>query len=87
MSPNSQPSLEEAINNMRDNILRTQSQSNTASITGFDNLLSQLKIFVQQINDKSQEILRLQTLCKKNNIDSAIAPVVQPAKVVAPKAK
>jgi len=82
MNPqNNQPTLDEVINNMRDNILRTQSQSSTASITGYDNLVEQLKIFVNQINAQSTEILRLQELCKKSNIDYTIPappPVVLP---------
>jgi len=69
-----QPTLEEGINTMRDNILRTQSQCNTASITSFDNCVEQLKIFVGQINAQSAEIIRLQELCKKNKIDFAIPP-------------
>ncbi len=79
-SSSNPPSLEEGINNMRDNILRTQSQCSTAAITSFDNMVNQLKIFAQQINDKSVEIVRLQQLCKKNNIEYAIPPVVVPPK-------
>lgn len=71
-----QPVLQDIIDQMRDNILRTQSTSNTASITGFDNLVAQLKIFVDQINAQSEEITRLQELCTKNKIDWAIPPVV-----------
>jgi hypothetical protein len=83
-SSSSTPSLEEAINSMRDSILRTQSQSSTAAITSFDNMVNQLKIFAQQINDKSVEIVRLQQLCKTNKIEYAIPPVVQPAKPAEP---
>jgi len=91
MASSSTSSLEEAINSMRDSILRTQSQCSTAAITSFDNLVNQLKIFAQQINDKSVEIVRLQQLCKTNKIDYAIPPVVvQPkpeetAKISKPK--
>ena len=90
-SSSNPPSLEEGINNMRDNILRTQSQCSTAAITSFDNMVNQLKIFAQQINDKSVEIVRLQQLCKKNSIEYAIPPVVvppkpeEPPKVIKPK--
>ena len=75
-----QPQLQEVIDQMRDNILRTQSTCNTASITGFDNLVAQLKIFVGQINAQSAEIKRLQGLCAKNNIDYAIPVAAKPAK-------
>ena len=65
---------------MRDNILRTQSQCSTVAITAYDNMVSQLKIFAQQINDKTVEITRLQQLCKTNNVDFAIPPVIQTPK-------
>ena len=90
-SSSNPPSLEEAINTMRDSILRTQSQCSTVAISSFDNVVNQLKIFAQQINDKSVEIVRLQELCKKNNIEYAIPPVVvppkpaEPAKIIKPK--
>lgn len=78
-------SIEEAINQMRDNILRTQSQSNTASITGFDSLVSQLQVFGKQLNDRNMEIARLQELCKKNNIEYAVPPQKQVPVPQAPK--
>ena len=71
--PRPQP-LEEVVNKMRDNILRTQSQASTTAITSFDSMIEQLKVFVFQINDKNTEITRLQELCKKNNIDYAVPP-------------
>jgi len=74
-SLNNKPvSLEEAVNSMRDNILRTQSTANTSSITGFDKLVEQLQVFAKQINDNAAEIIRLQDLCKKNKIDYSIPP-------------
>lgn len=76
--------LEQVINTLRDNILRTQSQSNTASITGFDNMVEQMKVFVGQINAQSAEIIRLQGLCTKNKIDYAI-PAPNPIEL--PKSK
>ena len=66
------PLLQDVIDQMRDNILRSQSTSNTTAITSFDNLVAQLKIFVNQINAQSAEIKRLQELCTKNKIDFAI---------------
>jgi len=70
------PLLQDVINQMRDNILRTQSSSNTAAITGFDNLVEQCKVFVNQINAHTAEVKRLQELCTKNKIDWAIPPQV-----------
>lgn len=79
---NQQSQFNEAITNMRDNILRSQSQASTSAITGFDSLIEQLKVFGMQINDRNTEILRLHELCKKNNIDFAVPPL---AEVKAPK--
>lgn len=70
------PLLQDVINQMRDNILRTQSASNTAAITGFDNLVEQCKVFVNQINAHTAEVKRLQELCTKNKINYSIPPVV-----------
>jgi len=81
---NKEQTLEQVINTLRDNILRTQSQSNTAAITGFDNMVEQLKVFVGQINAQSTEIIRIQELCKKNKIDYAI-PITKPVEI--PKSK
>lgn len=66
------PLLQDVVDRLRDNILRTQSSASTAGITGFDNLVEQMKVFVKQINDQSNEILRLQGICTKNKIDYSI---------------
>jgi len=68
------PLLQEVVDQMRDNILRSQSTASTAAITSFDNLIEQLKVFVSQINAQSAEIKRLQGLCTKNKIDYSILP-------------
>lgn len=74
------PLLQDVVNNMRDNILRTQSQASTIAITSYDGIVEQLVKFGEQLNDKNVEIVRLQELCKKNNIDYAIAPqIVSPS--------
>jgi len=73
------PLLQDVVNNMRDNILRTQSQASTVAITSYDGIVEQLVSFGAQINDKNVEITRLQELCKKNNIDYSIPPMVVPA--------
>ncbi len=83
-SLNNQPSLDEVVSKMRDNILRSQSQASTVAITSYDSLLEQLKVFARQVNESNLEMKRLLELCKKNNIDSAIPPVVPKA---APQAK
>lgn len=70
------PLLQDVIDTMRDNILRSQSTSNTAAITAFDNLVEQLKAFVNQMNSQSKEIERLQKLCTKNKVDYTIPPKI-----------
>ena len=84
---NQQPSIEQVITNMRDNILRSQSQASTTCITSFDNMVQQMQVFAMQINDKNAELTRLQELCKKNNIDFAVPPVKKPVTVQTPKPK
>lgn len=74
------PLLQDVVNNMRDNILRSQSQASTVAITSYDGIVEQLAKFGAQLNDNNVEILRLQELCKKNNIDYAIPPqIISPA--------
>ena len=86
MQPNNQQSIEQLINKMRDDMIRTQSTSNTTAVLGFDNLVEQLKIFARQINDKNTEITRLQELCRKNKIETATKiPEKVPKAMVPPK--
>ena len=68
------PLLQDVVDQLRDNILRSQSTASTAAITSFDNLVEQLKVFVNQINAQNIEIKRLQELCTKSKIDFAIPP-------------
>jgi hypothetical protein len=72
LQTNNAPSIEQVINKMRDDVLRSQSTASTTSILSFDNLVEQMKIFVRQINDKDVEIMRLHELCKKNNVDYTV---------------
>lgn len=72
MQTNNAPSIDQVINKMRDDVLRSQSTASTTSILSFDNLVEQMKIFVRQINVKDAEIMRLHELCKKNKVDYAV---------------
>jgi len=81
LQTNNAPSIEQVINKMRDDVLRSQSTASTTSILSFDNLVEQMKIFVRQINDKDSEIMRLHELCKKNNVDYAVKPEETPEKI------
>jgi len=77
--------LIEMINNTRDDILRTQSSASTTSITGYDGLTKHLQSCVTQMGNQEKEIIRLQELCKKHNIDYAIPPVQETVpQVIAP---
>lgn len=71
------PVLEEVIQQMQDNNLRSLSQTHTTVVNNFNSMVQQIQIFANQINAQSAEILRLQGLCKKNNIDYAIPPESQ----------
>lgn len=76
LNPQKPPLLQEVVDQMRDNILRSQSTASTAAITSFDNMVAQMKIFVNQINAHTVEVKRLQELCTKHKIDYSIPPVV-----------
>ena len=80
-----QPTIDQVIQQMRDDILRTQSTASTAAILGFDKLVDQMRVFASQINDRNIEITRLRELCTKNNIDFAIPPA-EPVKLPENKA-
>jgi len=86
LQTNNAPSIEQVINKMRDDVLRSQSTASTTSILSFDNLVEQMKIFVRQINEKDMEIMRLHELCKKNNVDYTVKPEATPQES-APTAK
>jgi len=83
------PLLQDVIDTMRDNILRSQSTASTAAITSFDNMVAQMKIFVNQINAHTAEVKRLQELCTKNKIDYSIPPPqaikLPESKIIPPK--
>ena len=64
-----QPTLEEAIEKLRSEIVITHSKTEQTSLNGFDVLVNQIKGYAQMINNQTDEIKRLQELCKKNNID------------------
>jgi len=73
--------LIEAVNNTRDDILRKQSDSDTTTITGYDGLTRHLQSALTQMGNLEKEVIRLQELCKTNNINYAIppvSPIIQP---------
>jgi len=90
-NPN-QPTIDQVIAQMRAAQSQAHSDTQYLSLSNFDKLVDQLRIFSAQINDRNIEITRLQELCIKGNIDitpPAPAPVKLPANegVVPPDAK
>lgn len=82
---NPQPTIEQILNNMRNELVLVQSRSNQLSLDSFDKLVAQIQQFSNALNTKQQEINRLEELCKKNSIDSTIKKQEKP--LVVPPAK
>ena len=80
-----QPTIEQILNNMRNELVLVQSRSNQLSLDSFDKLVVQIQQFSNVLNTKQQEINRLEELCKKNSIDSTIKKQEKP--LVVPPAK
>ena len=68
MAENQQPTLDEAIEKMRTEIIIAHSKSQQSALNGFDVLVNQLKNYHQTAIELRKEIQRLQELCDKNNI-------------------
>jgi len=77
-----QPTIDQVIQQMRDNQSRAHSDTQYLSLSNFDKLVDQLRIFSAQINDRNIEVARLQELCIKNNIDTT-PPAPAPVKLAA----
>ena len=73
---------------MRDEIAKSHSNVQYLSLSSFDKLVDQLRVFASQLNEKNIEINRLQQLCTKNKIDFVIKKE-EPKPIVAtpPKTK
>lgn len=77
-----QPTIDQVIAQMRAAQSQAHSDTQYLSLSNFDKLVDQLRIFAAQINDRNIEITRLQELCIKNKIDITPpppAPVKLPA--------
>ena len=86
--PQNSPTLEQVIVQMRDNISRSHSNAEYTSLSSFDKLVDQLKVFAAQINEKNTEIIRLQQLCQKNKIEYTLKKEgPKPIAVTPPKTK
>ena len=70
---------------MRNELVITQSRANQLSLDSFDKLVVQIQQFSKALQEKQQEITRLEELCKKNSIDSTIKKQEKP--LVVPPAK
>jgi len=87
-----QPTIDQVIAQMRATQSQAHSDTQYLSLSNFDKLVDQLRIFAAQINDRNIEITRLQELCIKGKIDITPpppAPVQMPANegVVPPDVK
>ena len=75
MGANQQPSLDDAIEKMRSEIILASSKAEQSSLNAFDLLINQLRQYNKVAIDLKKEIERLQTLCEKNNIDYKPKPI------------
>ncbi len=88
LPPQSQPNIDQAIAQMRDQVSRSQSNAEYSALSSFDKLVEQLRVFANQLNQKNIEINRLEQLCTKNKVDYTIKPqpiVIPPNKISPPK--
>lgn len=78
-NPN-QPTIDQVITQMRSAQSQAHSDTQYLSLSNFDKLVDQLRIFSAQINDRNIEISRLQELCIKSNVDIT-PPAPSPVKL------
>ena len=93
-----QPTIDQVIAQMRAAQSQAHSDTQYLSLSNFDKLVDQLRIFSAQINDRNIEITRLQELCIEHKIDitppaiklpenKAVVPPTENEVVVAPTEK
>lgn len=80
-----QPTIDQLIQEMRKAESQAHSDAQYMSLSNFDKLVDQLRIFSAQINDRNMEVARLQELCTKNNVDTT-PPAPAPVKLAANEA-
>lgn len=76
-----QPTLEDALDKMRTEIIVTGSKSQQSALNGYDVLVNQLKNYNQVAIGLKKEVERLQNLCEKNSIEYKIKPEIKPVVV------
>ena len=76
-----QPTLEDALDKMRTEIIVTGAKSQQSALNGYDVLVNQLKNYNQVAVGLKKEVERLQQLCEKNSIDYKIKPEVKSAEI------
>jgi hypothetical protein len=76
MASNQQPTIGEAIDKMRSEIILTFAKSQQSALNGYDVLVNQLKNYNNAAIELRKEITRLQELCEKNKIEYKIAPEI-----------
>lgn len=76
MASNQQPTMEEAIDKLRSEIILTSAKSQQSALNGYDVIVNQLKNYGNAAIGLRKEITRLQELCEKNKIEYKIAPEI-----------
>lgn len=90
MSTQPKQNIDQALQNIRVQIITTNVNAQQSALNGFDTLVQQLQIASQQLQSNQQqlqikdaEIFRLQKLCEKNKIDHTKKP--KESKIAPPK--
>ena len=74
MASNQQPTMEEAIDKLRSEIILTSAKSQQSALNGYDVVVNQLKNYNNAAIGLRKEITRLQEICEKNSIEYKITP-------------
>ncbi len=84
MASNQQPTLEDAIDKLRSEIILTFSKAQQSALNSYDIVVNQLKNYNNAAIGLRKEITRLQELCEKNKIEYKIAPEVPNPQITNP---
>ncbi len=76
MASNQQPTMEDAIDKLRSEIILTFAKAQQRALNGYDVVVNQLKNYNNAAIGLRKEITRLRELCEKNKIEYKIAPEV-----------
>lgn len=86
MASNQQPTLEDAIDKLRSEIILTFAKAQQSALNGYDVVVNQLKNYNTAAIGLRKEITRLQELCEKNKIEYKTSPeLAKPEITIPPK--